>query len=87
MRTAPAWRRAFGPVVAVVVVRPRLWPVAVATLLRLARPGWWRRWPLLPLPDVDYWRFRMVTAYGGTGDALPVPLDVVAYLDWCRRRR
>ena len=35
---------------------------------RLARPGWWRRPPFLPLPAPDYLRFRMETAYGGAGD-------------------
>jgi hypothetical protein len=74
-----------GPVVAAVAIRPRLWLVGVAVLLRLARPGWWRRWPLLPVPDAAYWRFRMVTAYGGTGDGWPAPGDVIAYLRWCRR--
>lgn len=72
---------------AAIAVRPGLWLVAVVTLFRLARPGWWHRWPLLPVPDSAYWRFRMVTAYGGTGDGRPVPADVVAYLHWCRRRR
>jgi len=71
---------------ACVVVRPRLWPVAIVTVFRLARRGWWRRWPLLPVPDADYWRFRMVTAYGGSGSSRPLPRDVVAYLDWCSRR-
>ena len=70
-----------------VVVRPRLWPVAVATLFRLAAAGWWRRWPPLPLPDDGYWRFRMVTAYGGDGDGVPDAADVVSYLTWCRRMR
>jgi hypothetical protein len=73
-------------VVAAVARRPWLWPAALAALFRLARPGWWHRWPLLPLPAPDYLRFRMVTAYGGDGRGRLVPADVVAYLDWCRRR-
>jgi hypothetical protein len=80
-------RRWVGPVAAAVVVRPRLWPVAVVTLFRLAATGWWRRWPPLPLPDDGYWRFRMVTAYGGAGDGVPDAADVVSYLTWCRRMR
>ncbi|HVX22934.1 MAG TPA: hypothetical protein VHB02_16440 [Acidimicrobiales bacterium] len=72
-------------VVAAVAVRPRLWPVAVALLFRLAASGWWRRWPPVPAPDAAYWRFRMVTAYGGSGDAPPRKQDVVSYLAWCRR--
>lgn len=87
MTTATGWRRAVGPVLMAVAVRPWLWPVAAVTVLRLARPGWWHRWPPLPGPDPDYWRFRMETAYGGSGEVRPAPPDVVAYLRWCRRRR
>lgn len=86
MTGGPEWRPAAGVVVRAVAVRPRLWPVAVATLARLARPGWWRRWPPVPVPAGEYWRFRMETAYGGRGDAPLDPDDVVAYLEWCRRR-
>jgi hypothetical protein len=49
----------------------------------LAPRGWWRRRPFLPLPDRDYLRFRMVTAYGDPERA-PEPQDVVTYLEWCR---
>jgi hypothetical protein len=66
-----------------VLVRPSLWGVAVAQALRLARPGWWRRRPFLPVPDDDYLRFRLQTAYGDPGHE-PEPADVVAYLRWCR---
>jgi len=66
-----------------VAMRPTLWSVAVGQLVRLARPGWWRRVPFLPLPDAEYLRFRMVTAYGDPNRA-PEPADVVAYLHWCR---
>jgi hypothetical protein len=70
---------------AVAVLRqPVLWPVAVRQARRLARPGWWRRPPFLPLPDRAYLRFRMVTAYGGDGRRGPERDDVVAYLRWCR---
>ena len=31
----------------------------------MARRGWWRRRPLLPLPGEAYWHFRVETAYGG----------------------
>jgi hypothetical protein len=73
---------------AVVIVRPGLWAVALGTLRRLARPEWWRRPPFLPVPDAEYWHFRMVTAYGGEGDARQLSgSDVVAYLRWCQRMR
>lgn len=64
--------------------RPGLWAIALRQLLRLARPGWWRRAPFLPLPDRGYLRFRTATAYGP--GAVACPGDVVAYLRWCRDR-
>ncbi|HVW33706.1 MAG TPA: hypothetical protein VHL53_14300 [Acidimicrobiia bacterium] len=65
-----------------VLRRPGLWPIALRQALRLARPGWWRRAPFLPLPDPDYVRFRLQTAYGPRGE--PAPADLAAYLHWCR---
>jgi hypothetical protein len=65
-----------------VVRRPRLWPTALRQAGRLARPGWWRRPPFLPLPDPDYLRFRLETQYGATGRIEPA--DLVVYLEWCR---
>ncbi|MDA8399069.1 MAG: hypothetical protein M0008_03325 [Actinomycetota bacterium] len=70
-------------VVVAVFRRPALWCTAILQVLRLARPGWWRRWPPFPTPDPAYWQFRMETAYG-TGSAFPEPGDVVEYLRWCR---
>lgn len=68
-----------------VLRRPGLWPTALSQAFRLARPGWWRRPPFLPVPDRDYVRFRMQTAYGTGGS--PGPDDLVAYLNWCREFR
>ena len=72
------------PAALAVAVRPRLWGVAAAQVVRLAPAGWWRRWPPIPVPDPAYLRFRLQTAYGDSGGP-PTPEDVVAYLDWCRR--
>lgn len=63
--------------------RPDLWPVAVRQARRLARPGWWRTWPPLPLPDPAWLRFRLQTAYGDP-DYAPDPAEVLAWLSWCR---
>ena len=79
MKAGPGW----GAVVAAVATRPRLWPTALVQVRRLARPGWWRRWPPLPLPDPRWLRFRARTAYGDP-DRRPDPADVVAWLEWCR---
>jgi len=77
----PGW--ALRALVAV-VRRPRLWPTALRQVRRLAPDGWWHRFPFLPLPDPDYLRFRIVTAYGGEGDRAPDTDDLVTYLHWCR---
>lgn len=66
-----------------VLARPDLWGTAVAQVLRLAVPGWWRRWPPVPLPDPGYLRFRLQTQYGDAGRE-PDPRDLVSYLHWCR---
>lgn len=68
---------------AAILVRPRLWIVALRQLRVLVPPGWWRRPPFLPLPDRAYLRFRLITAYGEP-DRPPEARDVVTYLEWCR---
>jgi hypothetical protein len=81
-------RAVVGPAAAVaVLVRPGLWPTAVGSIRRLARPGWWRRWPPLPLPPTTYATFRLHTALGDDPDARLEPAEVVAYLEWCRRMK
>ncbi len=64
--------------------RPDLWRTAAVQARRLARPGWWRRPPFLPVPDPAWMAFRTRTAYGDEGHP-PEPDDVLAWLDWCRR--
>lgn len=74
------WARA----AALLLVHPELWPTAAAQGVKLARPGWWRSRPFLPLPASGYLRFRFETAYGPGGR--PEPRDLVDYLRWCRAR-
>jgi hypothetical protein len=77
-----------GPAAAVAVLgRPGLWPTAMALAFRMARPGWWRRWPPLPSPPPAYATFRLHTALGEDPDARLEPAEVVAYLEWCRRMK
>jgi len=64
-----------------------LWPTAMVALVRLARPHWWRHWPPVPLPSPALWRFRMETAYGGSGDSVPDEDDIVSFLQWSRDLR
>ena len=61
--------------------RPDLWPAAA----RLVPPGWWRRWPPLPVPPPGYRRFRTETMYGPGGRLEPA--DLIQYLEWCRAMR
>lgn len=87
---APGSEAGSAALVRAVLARPRLWPTALRQGARMARPGWWRRAPFLPLPDPDYLAFRLETQYGGTGTDGADPLDLVHYLEWCRaeeRRR
>lgn len=86
MATADAALDGRWPVAAVLAVlrHPSLWATGLRQALVLARPGWWRRAPFLPLPDPAYLRFRLETAYGGLGDRPPEPGDLVTYLRWCR---
>jgi hypothetical protein len=76
-RDALGWLRAF----LALVIRPRLWWVAARQATRIARGNWWRRAPFLPLPDGEYLRFRLETAYGEV--IAPRPADLVGYLEWC----
>ncbi len=81
--TGPASGATIVTVVGALALRPWLWPAALAEAGRLARPGWWRRRPFLPVPDEALWRFRMETAYGGSGEAVPERADVVSFISWC----
>jgi hypothetical protein len=60
-----------------------LWFTALRQIGRIARPGWWRHPPFLPVPDREYLAFRMQTAYGTNGE--PKPDEVIDYLAWVRR--
>jgi hypothetical protein len=82
------WVRDAVVVARAVVPRPGLWWAALGAARRMARRGWWRRAPFVPLPGEAYWRFRLVTAYGGDGESRALaPSDVVAFLRWCKRTR
>jgi hypothetical protein len=70
--------------VTAVVRRPTLWPTALRVWAHATPARWWARSPRLPLPDREYIRFRLETAYGP--GLAPEPDDLVAYLRWCRER-
>ncbi len=88
---APARRRRAAPVPAgtagamrALARRPDLWPVAARSAASMARAGWWRRPPFLPLPDRRWLHFRLVTAYGGSGDGPLDADDLITWLEWRR---
>ena len=66
-----------------VVMRPALWITATRQGLRLARRGWWKTPPFLPLPSPAYLEFRITTQYGAANATLEIA-DVIDYLKWCR---
>src|SRR5207302_10668248 len=56
--------------------------VALLTVAwRFRRRGWISRFPFLPMPDRDYVRWRMLTAYGDPA-TIPPASDVVRYARW-----
>jgi hypothetical protein len=73
-----------GVVARALVRRPNLWWIAAVEGLRLARPGWWKAWPPIPVPSESLWRMRMLTAYGKDGSDPPRVDDILSYLQWCR---
>lgn len=75
-------RRSWAAVGRAVATEWRLWPAALSAGRSLVPPGWWRRWPFLPVPSRRWVRFRMVTAYGGDGTGPPSPTDVITWIRW-----
>jgi hypothetical protein len=65
-------------------------PSTAAALLgvawRFRQRGWFKRFPFVPIPDRDYVKWRMLTAYGDP-DAIPPAADVVRYARWAVRDR
>jgi hypothetical protein len=68
--------------------RATLRPALAADLLRIAwrfrSRRWYARFPFLPVPDRDYVRWRMYTAYGDAA-AVPPARDVERYARWAAR--
>jgi len=69
-----------------VIKQPRLWGEAVRAAMAMARDGWWRKPPFLPVPNRAYLRWRTATAYGDSKAPIDAD-DLVAYLRWRQRLR
>jgi hypothetical protein len=65
------------------LVNPRLAVDLLRTAWAFRRRDWLRRAPFLPVPDREYLRWRMYTAYGEE-DAVPPAEDVIAFARWRR---
>ena len=66
------------------IVNPRTEAALLGVAWRFRRRGWLTRFPFLPLPDREYVRWRMLTAYGDE-NAIPPVADVVRYARWAVR--
>ena len=66
------------------IVNPRTAAALLGVAWRFRRRGWMTRFPFLPLPDREYVRWRMLTAYGDE-NAVPPVADVVRYARWAVR--
>jgi hypothetical protein len=66
------------------LIRPRTGAALITVAWRFRRRGWYRRFPFLPLPDAEYVKWRLHTAYGDHG-AVPPADDVERYARWAAR--
>jgi hypothetical protein len=65
------------------ILNPRLALDLLRTAWAFRRRRWWSQAPVLPLPDREYLRWRMYTAYADEA-AVPPPEDVVRFARWRR---
>jgi hypothetical protein len=80
-------RRDLVQIARVVLVHPSLWVEALQASRRIAKTGWWRTPPFLPLPGSKYWAFRKVTVFGGDGTGRLTDEQVLGYLTWSKRMK
>lgn len=65
------------------LLSPRLAVDLLGTAWAFRRRDWWKRPPFLPVPDREYLRWRMYTAYGHES-AVPPVSDVISFARWRR---
>ena len=80
----PSWLRLSLALAVRAMVNPRTARALLGVAWRFRRRGWMIRFPFLPLPDREYVRWRMLTAYGDE-NAVPSAADVVRYARWAVR--
>ena len=79
-----AWARLLLTLTARAIARPTLAADLLRVAWRFRRRGWHRQFPFLPVPSIDYVRWRMHTAYGDYA-AVPPARDVERYARWAVR--
>ena len=65
------------------LINPRLALDLLGVVWAFRRRRWWAAPPFLPLPDQDYLRWRMYTAYGDE-TAVPPLEEVTRFARWRR---
>jgi len=65
------------------LINPRLGLDLLRTAWAFRRRRWWATPPYLPVPDGDYMRWRMSTAYADENAVPPID-DVVRFARWRR---
>lgn len=78
------WPRLTLALIAHSLANPAVGAALIRVGWRFRRRGWQWRVPFLPLPDREYVRWRMHTAYGRY-DAVPPAQDVIRYARWATR--
>ena len=86
MASSAGWPILTARLAARAVVNPRLAVDLLRVTWSFRARDWYRRPPFLPLPAMDYLRWRMYTAYGSE-DAEPPADDVIRYARWAVRGR
>lgn len=83
MREPGSWTSLIATLFVRGLLNPRLGLDLLKTAWAFRRRGWWARRPFLPLPDRDYLRWRMYTAYADEAAVPPVE-DVIRFARWRR---
>jgi hypothetical protein len=78
-----SWVSLIGGLAGRGLLNPRLGLDLLRTLWAFRRRRWWAQAPYLPLPDREYLRWRMYTAYADE-NAVPPLDDVVRFARWRR---
>ena len=79
-----SWSRLSLALVGRAVVNPRVAWDLVCLAWSMRRRAWYREPPFLPLPPLEYVRWRMYTAYGDE-NAVPSVEDVIRFARWRRK--